>query len=75
MKKEDRRIQKTKAAISAALFDLLEEKDFDQISINDIADRANVNRGTIYFHYADKFDLLDKIIEDRLEDLRAGKRT
>ena len=71
MKKEDRRIQKTKAAISAALFDLLEEKDFDQISINDIADRANVNRGTIYFHYADKFDLLDKIIEDRLEDLRA----
>ena len=71
MKKEDRRIQKTKSAISAALFDLLEEKDFDQISINDIADRANVNRGTIYFHYADKFDLLDKIIEDRLEDLRA----
>lgn len=71
MKKEDRRIQKTKAAISAALFDLLEEKDFDQISINDIADRAKVNRGTIYFHYADKFDLLDKIIEDRLEDLRA----
>lgn len=71
MKKEDRRIQKTKAAISAALFDLLEEKDFDQISINDIADRANVNRGTIYFHYADKSDLLDKIIEDRLEDLRA----
>lgn len=30
-----------------------------------------MNRGTIYFHYADKFDLLDKIIEDRLEDLRA----
>lgn len=70
MKKEDRRIRKTKAAISSALLDLLEEKDFAQISINDIAEKANVNRGTIYFHYEDKFDLLDKIIEERLEDLR-----
>lgn len=42
------------------LFDLLEEKDFDQISPTTSQTEQNVNRGTIYFHYADKFDLLDK---------------
>lgn len=33
------------------------------------ADRANVNRGTIYFHYQDKYDLLDKLIETHLDEL------
>jgi AcrR family transcriptional regulator len=41
----------------------LGERDFEQITINDIADRANVNRGTIYLHDTDKFDLLDQCIE------------
>lgn len=70
MVKEDRRIQKTKAAISAALMSLLEEKDFSHISINDIAETANVNRGTIYFHYEDKYDLLNKLMDKKLEELK-----
>ena len=43
--------------------DLLAEKGFEKITINDIAERANINRGTVYLHYADKFDLLDKCVE------------
>ena len=43
--------------------DLLAEKGFEKITINDIAERANINRGTVYLHYVDKFDLLDKCIE------------
>lgn len=43
---------------------------FDDITIQDIADRANVNRGTIYLHYLDKYDLLDKIIEEHINELR-----
>lgn len=70
MAKEDRRIQKTKAAIAAALMSLLEEKDFSHISINDIAERANVNRGTIYFHYEDKYDLLNKLMDKKLKELK-----
>jgi AcrR family transcriptional regulator len=46
------------------------EKSFDDITIQDIADRADVNRGTIYLHYMDKYDLLDKMIEEHIENLR-----
>lgn len=59
MPKVDRRITKSQEAIKKALIELMSEKSFDDITIQDIADRANVNRGTIYLHYLDKFDLLD----------------
>jgi AcrR family transcriptional regulator len=65
----DRRIQKTRQAIMNTFVDLLTEKVFDKITINDIADRANINRGTVYLHYEDKFDLLDKCIEIYIEPL------
>lgn len=65
----DRRVLKTRKAIMEAFVGLLDEKDFEQMTINDIADRANVNRGTIYLHYTDKFDLLDRCIETYLQQL------
>ncbi|MEK4272343.1 MULTISPECIES: TetR/AcrR family transcriptional regulator [unclassified Paenibacillus] len=65
----DRRVLKTRKAIIEAFVGLLTEEEFEQITINDIADRANVNRGTIYLHYADKFDLLDQCIETYLQRL------
>lgn len=65
----DRRIQKTKDAITEAFVGLMAEKDFEQITINEIADRANVNRGTVYLHYVDKYDLLDQCIETHLNQL------
>jgi AcrR family transcriptional regulator len=46
------------------------EKGFDDITIQDISDRANVNRGTIYLHYTDKYDLLDKMMEEHINKLR-----
>jgi len=49
--------------------DLLAEKGFEKITINDIAERANINRGTVYLHYTDKFDLFDKCIETHVERL------
>ncbi len=48
----------------------MSEKNFDDITIQDICDRANVSRGTIYLHYVDKFDLLDKLIEEHMNKLR-----
>ncbi len=65
----DRRIEKSKTAIINALTQLMSEKDFDKITINDIADRANVNRGTVYLHYVDKYDLLDHCIETHINQL------
>lgn len=62
MSKVDRRVVKSQEAIKKAILELIAEKNFDDITIRDIADKANVNRGTIYLHYMDKFDLLEKII-------------
>ncbi|MFD0051992.1 TetR/AcrR family transcriptional regulator [Actinomycetes bacterium NPDC127524] len=70
MAKVDRRITKSQEAIKKAVIELMVEKNFDDITIQDIADRANVNRGTIYLHYLDKFDLLDKIIDEHINKLR-----
>ena len=63
MKKLDRRVVKTLDAIKKAILELMNEKNFDDITIQDISDRANVNRSTVYLHYLDKYDLLDKLID------------
>lgn len=70
MSKVDRRVQKSQEAIKSALIELMSEKSFDHITIQDISDRANVGRRTIYDHYVDKFDLLDKLIGEHINELR-----
>jgi AcrR family transcriptional regulator len=67
--KEDRRIKKTQDALKNAVLELMVEKSFDNITIQDLSDRANVSRGTIYLHYMDKYDLLDKLIETHINEL------
>lgn len=67
--KTDRRMQRSKQAITKAFLELFQKKEFEQITINEIAERANVNRGTIYLHYADKYDLLDKCVEDHVNEM------
>jgi len=66
----DRRILKSQEAIKKAVVELMAEKEFDRITIQDISDRANVSRKTIYLHYTDKFDLLDKLIEEHINELQ-----
>lgn len=65
----DLRVIKTKKAIKRALSELIVEKGFDSISITDLTLRARINRGTFYLHYVDKYDLLEKIEDDVLEDI------
>jgi AcrR family transcriptional regulator len=65
----DRRVRKSQHAILEAFVGLLAEKDFEHITMQDIAERADVNRGTVYLHYVDKFDLLDHCIDTHLADL------
>lgn len=50
----DRRIRKSQKAIKSAVIELMTEKNFDDITLQDISDRADVSRGTIYLHYVDK---------------------
>lgn len=56
--KDDRRTQKTKKYLAAALKELIVEKGYDDITVQDIIDRANVGRSTFYSHYENKEQLL-----------------
>lgn len=70
LSKVDRRILKTQEALKIAVIDLMSVKNFDDITLQELSDKANVSRGTIYLHYMDKYDLLDKLIESHINELR-----
>jgi AcrR family transcriptional regulator len=59
-----------------ALQALLHEKDFEKVSVQDIAEKAGLNRATFYDHYPDKFALLESMVGERFESLvvRRGLR-
>lgn len=57
-RKVDRRIQRTRILLRDALMRLVEQKGYDEITIQDIADEANVARTTFYLHFKDKDELL-----------------
>src|SRR5512142_3052387 len=65
--KNDRRSQRTRHLLSAALVELIREKDYGAITVSDIIERADVGRSTFYAHYRDKDDLfvgeLDRVVE------------
>lgn len=67
--KEDRRIRKTKSAIKKAFIQLLKEKDLDKITVQDISDQADINRGTFYLHYEDKYTLLSDMEDEYISEI------
>ena len=68
----DERVIKTKKLIKSALSELIQEKGFDHVSITDLTQRANINRGTFYLHYQDKYDLLEKFENEVLDDINTN---
>jgi len=66
----DRRFLKTERAIRCAFIDLVEKKGFDELSVKDIVDAADIGRGTFYLHYKDKYDLLESFENQIGSDLR-----
>jgi AcrR family transcriptional regulator len=56
--KADRRSERTRQLLNSALIELMLEQSYDQITVQDIIDRANIGRSTFYAHYLDKEDLL-----------------
>jgi AcrR family transcriptional regulator len=56
--KKDRRRRKTRQQLRSALLSLLKEKRYEEISVQDIIEQADVARSTFYIHYVDKDDLL-----------------
>src|ERR1700678_2017248 len=69
----DPRIRRTRLLLQQALGKLLESKEFDKISVQDIAEAATVNRATFYDHYTDKFSLLECMVGSRFGELLAAR--
>jgi len=69
-KKTDLRVLRTNSSIRKAFYELMNEKKFNKITVQDIADRAFINRNTFYLHYLDKEELLDKISNECFDKMR-----
>jgi AcrR family transcriptional regulator len=72
--KEDPRITRTRNLILQAFMELLPEKGFQSLTVQDITQKAGVNRATFYAHFTDKYDLLDHSIRTGFR-LELEKRT
>lgn len=57
--KLDPRVKRTRSLILRAFEDLLAEKNFEAISVQDVTEKAEINRATFYSHFPDKYALLD----------------
>ena len=65
--KTDLRVIKSRSAIENAFINLVEIKGFAEITITEIADKAMVNRNTIYLNYGSKEDILEAIVRSSVE--------
>ncbi|HEX8992285.1 MAG TPA: TetR family transcriptional regulator [Anaerolineales bacterium] len=68
--KLDPRVKRTRNLLENAFMDLIQEKGFQAVTVQDITERAGVNRATFYAHFADKYALLDyRIRQGFLEEI------
>src|SRR5699024_3197324 len=67
----DLRKRKSQAAIQQAILELIYEKDFEKITISDITNRADLNRGTFYLHFEDKYDMINQFEENFMKELES----
>jgi AcrR family transcriptional regulator len=67
--KTDRRQIRTKQLIRDALLDLIPQKGLTKITVKDLTERADINRGTFYLHYKDVADLTDQLKEEIFADI------
>jgi AcrR family transcriptional regulator len=65
--REDPRVTRTRQLILQAFTELIKEKGFESLTVQEIADRATVNRATFYAHFADKYVLLDSAFAEEFK--------
>jgi AcrR family transcriptional regulator len=73
IKSADRRVKRSLRLLKQAFIELLQERGFAATSIQDITDRAEVNRGTFYAHFPDKYALLDVIVREQFQHYLTSK--
>jgi AcrR family transcriptional regulator len=68
----DPRVQRSRAALEAALLELVSDRDLAQVSISDVTKHAGVNRSTFYEHYTDMHDLAESACTAIFDELVAA---
>ena len=69
VRKVDRRKRKSRKAILDACIELTKEKEFQQITVHEIVERADLNRGTFYLHFVDKVDMMKSFENEMIEKI------
>lgn len=65
---QDRRVRKTKALLRHCLAELMKTKKINEITVKELADMSDLNRGTFYLHYRDVYDLLEQTENELMAD-------
>jgi AcrR family transcriptional regulator len=71
---DDRRAQRSRRLLRAALFDLIREQGYEPLTVQDIVERADVGRATFYAHFDNKEDLLLSGLDELRESLKRRQR-
>ncbi len=71
-RKTDRRVKYTKQVLKQSLLELMAAKPVGKITVTDICESADVNRGTFYSHYQDAYDLLGQIEDELMAEIMAS---
>jgi AcrR family transcriptional regulator len=66
---DDLRTLRTRKIIKNSFIDLLNMKSFDSLTVNEISNKAMINRATFYRHFDDKYDLLMEILQESMEEM------
>ncbi|MCI8646852.1 MAG: TetR/AcrR family transcriptional regulator [Firmicutes bacterium] len=70
-KKTDRRVRKTKHQLRQGLAKLMLEKSIKEITVKELTQLVDVNRGTFYLHYKDIYDMVDQLENEIMTEFRA----
>ncbi|MBR4889318.1 MAG: TetR/AcrR family transcriptional regulator [Clostridia bacterium] len=69
LKKEDRRVRKTKRLLRQGLSQLILEKSIKDITVRELTELVDINRGTFYIHYRDIYDMVAQLEDEILNEL------
>lgn len=67
---KDKRVLRSKRMLRQALVELIQEKEFQKITVTDVVKHADINRGTFYAYYRDVYDLLENVENEMIEEFR-----
>lgn len=70
MVNSDRRVRKTRDILRKTLINLMKEKNINSITVKELCEKADINRGTFYLHYRDVFHMLEEIEKELFKEFQ-----